>query len=231
MHSTDEMEDGYLGSGKLLRYSIRKYGKENHFREVIELVFDRQALCLLEAKIIDKHQLKDPDCMNLVTGGGSGDVTIEKAAKARLGQKLTDEHKRKISQSMKGVIHSEDACRKMSESKRGKQTWALGQKFSEEHKRKMRDGNRGQKRTEESRQKMRDAWKKRVNRGQKHTEETKRKLSEKARLREERKRQIVMVAPAKIRTWVPQISSSGCHPRPGRETGRVAGCQGLGEPA
>ena len=27
MHSTSNLEDGYLGSGKRLRYSIRKYGK------------------------------------------------------------------------------------------------------------------------------------------------------------------------------------------------------------
>ena len=29
MHSTYKLNDGYLGSGKILRYSIRKYGKEN----------------------------------------------------------------------------------------------------------------------------------------------------------------------------------------------------------
>ena len=29
MHSTYKLDDGYLGSGKRLRYSIRKYGKEN----------------------------------------------------------------------------------------------------------------------------------------------------------------------------------------------------------
>ena len=29
MHSTSNENDGYMGSGKRLRYSIRKYGKEN----------------------------------------------------------------------------------------------------------------------------------------------------------------------------------------------------------
>lgn len=29
MHSTDNLEDGYVGSGKRLWYSINKHGKEN----------------------------------------------------------------------------------------------------------------------------------------------------------------------------------------------------------
>ena len=29
MHSTDNLNDGYIGSGKRLWHSIRKYGKEN----------------------------------------------------------------------------------------------------------------------------------------------------------------------------------------------------------
>ena len=38
MHSTTNLEDGYLGSGKRLRYSIRKYGKENHTSPTIRIV-------------------------------------------------------------------------------------------------------------------------------------------------------------------------------------------------
>lgn len=37
MHSTDNLDDGYLGSGKLLGYSVAKHGKENHKREIVEV--------------------------------------------------------------------------------------------------------------------------------------------------------------------------------------------------
>ena len=44
MHSTDNLGDGYLGSGKRLRYSINKYGEENHNREILEFVDSRKEL-------------------------------------------------------------------------------------------------------------------------------------------------------------------------------------------
>src|SRR4030067_1662427 len=73
MHSTDDLNDGYLGSGVILRRSIKKHGKENHVREIFgDFLSDRENLRLKEAEIIDDHRLKDPRCMNLVLGGYGG---------------------------------------------------------------------------------------------------------------------------------------------------------------
>ncbi|MFA9263238.1 MAG: hypothetical protein ACEQSB_08035, partial [Undibacterium sp.] len=41
MHSTDNLEDGYLGSGKILGYSRKKHGDENHVREILEYLPSR----------------------------------------------------------------------------------------------------------------------------------------------------------------------------------------------
>ena len=35
MHRTDNMNDGYLGSGVILKRSLKKYGKENHIKEIL----------------------------------------------------------------------------------------------------------------------------------------------------------------------------------------------------
>jgi len=35
VHSTNDLSDGYIGTGKLLRWAIKKYGKENFKNEVI----------------------------------------------------------------------------------------------------------------------------------------------------------------------------------------------------
>lgn len=69
MHSTDDLEDGYMGSGQVLWKSIKKYGKEQHKFEVMEHLPDREALALREEEIITKDILQDPRCMNLRTGG------------------------------------------------------------------------------------------------------------------------------------------------------------------
>jgi hypothetical protein len=72
MRSTDNLEDGYLGSGKILIRSVKKYGKENHKREILEFLSDREKLKEREKEIVNEDILKDPLCMNLMIGGEGG---------------------------------------------------------------------------------------------------------------------------------------------------------------
>jgi len=72
MHSTDDLDDGYLGSGKQLRYSMRKYGEKNHRRDILEFCKDRKELIQKERKIVDLSEIAKKDCMNLVIGGEGG---------------------------------------------------------------------------------------------------------------------------------------------------------------
>jgi hypothetical protein len=72
MHSTDNLEDGYVGSGKRLWYSINKYGKENHRFEILEFVNDRKSLANREAEIVNEEFLLTPLCLNLKIGGSGG---------------------------------------------------------------------------------------------------------------------------------------------------------------
>jgi hypothetical protein len=72
MHSTNKLDDGYMGSGKLLWRSIKKHGKENHLYEITEHHESRELLRLREAELVNKDKLKDPFCMNLTLGGGDG---------------------------------------------------------------------------------------------------------------------------------------------------------------
>ena len=72
MHSTDDLEDGYVGSGTQLWHSIRKYGLENFKLEILEFCPDREALKKREAELITEDKLQDPMCMNLKLGGEGG---------------------------------------------------------------------------------------------------------------------------------------------------------------
>lgn len=70
MHSTDNLDDGYLGSGDRLRLAVRKHGKENFEREILEFVNSRVDLRNRESEIITLDEIAKVDCMNLVVGGG-----------------------------------------------------------------------------------------------------------------------------------------------------------------
>ena len=72
MHSTFNEDDGYLGSGKVLGYSIRKYGKEKHSKEIVEYCLDRSSLKVREKEIVNEELLNDKMCMNLKLGGEGG---------------------------------------------------------------------------------------------------------------------------------------------------------------
>lgn len=147
MHSTDNLEDGYLGSGTRLRYSINKHGKENHVREILEFLPSRETLKEREKEIVTLNEIAKKECMNL-TVGGEGGFTPEQqklnAIKSNEKQKFLKEtdpewvEKRKQNSSngqkkvygegrrekiyfydWKNKLHSEESKRKISESKKG----------------------------------------------------------------------------------------------------------------
>jgi hypothetical protein len=72
MHSTSNLKDGYLGSGKKLRYSIHKYGIANFKLKILEFLESRDELVKRERELVNEDILKDPMCMNLKIGGDGG---------------------------------------------------------------------------------------------------------------------------------------------------------------
>lgn len=149
MHSTNDLEDGYLGSGRRLRYSINKYGKENHIREIIEHCSSREELKKREEEVVNLNEIAKVECMNLKVGGEGGLVndehkkafvkagkinlinSKEKREKSLLITRSTDRYKENMSKSLKnyyknnfssfkGKKHSDETKQKISESSKGK---------------------------------------------------------------------------------------------------------------
>jgi len=69
MHSTDNLDDGYIGSGTLLRRSIKKYGRDKHKKEILEYLDSRESLHIREKEIVNEKLLNDVLSMNLAVGG------------------------------------------------------------------------------------------------------------------------------------------------------------------
>lgn len=147
MHSTSNLEDGYMGSGKRLRYSINKHGKENHKVEILEFVYNREELKKREKEIVNLNEIAKLDCMNLMIGGkgGYGFISDEHYKKMWLGAskslkerwqdkefrnksiKLSSERMKKHHKDGKikydtftGKSHTQEAKNKMSVAKKGK---------------------------------------------------------------------------------------------------------------
>lgn len=72
-------DEDYLGSGKLIKEAIRKYGKKNFEREILEECDDFDALCEREIYWINKYDAVNNDNFyNLSYGGSAGDSKLLK---------------------------------------------------------------------------------------------------------------------------------------------------------
>lgn len=69
IHSTNDLDDGYFGSGKLLKNIIRELGKDKFKKEIIMFCKDRFELVDQESKYVNESVLKDKKCLNLIEGG------------------------------------------------------------------------------------------------------------------------------------------------------------------
>ena len=169
MHSTDKLNDGYLGSGRRLKYSVKKYGRDNHTVEILEHCSDRTSLIEKEKEIVNHDLIKDDNCMNLHTGGMCGPIS-------NLGSKRSEETKKKmgawvrtpeickkISEGQKGWKQSEETKKKMSESRKGNIPWNKGKTgiYSEDTIEKIRKGAKGRTASDETKKKMSDSQLKR----------------------------------------------------------------------
>lgn len=126
LHSTDDLDDGYFGSGKRLRRSINKHGKDAHRKEILEFLPNRELLKQRERELVNEESLNDPLCMNLVVGGntceGYRHTEETKQRLSVIGKNKTEAGLKKIREkrSSQVIVHSEETRRKMSESQKGK---------------------------------------------------------------------------------------------------------------
>ena len=118
MHSTSKLDDGYMGSGLRLRRSIRKYGKENHTKEILEYLETREELVLREIEIVNKELIEDDLCMNL-KGGGEGGLANEEHYKKFIGAGINNFNNSidKRKETINKVRKTKEYRDKLSESK------------------------------------------------------------------------------------------------------------------
>ncbi len=115
VHSTDDLNDGYIGSGKLMQKAIRKYGKENFKREIISLYDCRREALLAERELVDINETLNSNNYNLAIGGGSpsyGKVTVVDSCGNTLSVNVTDPRyiSGELQSRLTGKVMVKDRC-------------------------------------------------------------------------------------------------------------------------
>lgn len=140
-HSTNILQDGYMGSGVYLKKAIKKYGIEN-FKKTLLCLCDEDDLNEMEKLYIKVYGSTNPNLGYNLTFGGDGVIPTDEARRKKSeslkGRVFSDETLRKFAESHKGKHHSYETKQKMSEAKKGKQN-AKGKHWNltEETKQKM----------------------------------------------------------------------------------------------
>lgn len=69
IHSTNDINDGYMGSGRKLKIAIKKYGIENFSKEILSFFTTRKEASIFESEMVTEELVKDKKCYNVSLGG------------------------------------------------------------------------------------------------------------------------------------------------------------------
>lgn len=137
VHKTNDLDDDYMGSGKIIKLAINKYGVDNFKKEYIKIFDNSDDMFNMESEIVNEEFIKRDDTYNLKEGGFGGWDHIDnenRLSKFRLwfnNRFKNDEEKTlyfsKISvpftgQEFKGKTHKESSKRQIGEKNRIHQT-------------------------------------------------------------------------------------------------------------
>lgn len=114
-HKTSNLNDGYMGSGKILLEAIAKYGIENFKRDIL-FNFDNEIdMNAKEAELVDQSFIDRKDTYNLCFGGNGGFGYINKTGIPKfIGKKHSDDTKEIIRQKSLGRKHTDETKEKMT---------------------------------------------------------------------------------------------------------------------
>lgn len=80
-HKTENRDDDYFGSGKVLARAIEKYGKEKFHKEILLECKTEEEMWQSEANIVDEEFVARDDTYNIKVGGFGGFDYINKSKK------------------------------------------------------------------------------------------------------------------------------------------------------
>lgn len=113
-HSTDDLDDGYMGSGKLLNRAIKKHGIENFRKHVLAMFETSEEAFDLERQLVTEEFVADENTYNLIEGGQGGNSWIYANANEHTCKQRHD----RVSEQMKSLWKDPEFRRKHLERTR-----------------------------------------------------------------------------------------------------------------
>lgn len=173
-HTTDDLDDGYMGSGIGIKRAISKHGIDNFRKDILYIVESKETMYLKEKEIVNEEFVKRKDTYNAKVGGSGGySATDKEVWKKNISISQKKRFENGAVSWNRGIKMSEEARDNMSIKMKGKyigeQNPMYGKpchyKMSEEEKNEWSNniklGNTGKVRTSEHRKNYSSAASKR----------------------------------------------------------------------
>lgn len=168
----------YYGSGIILKKAIKKYGKQNFKKEILEHCESKDHMNEREIFWIAEYKKMGHNLYNIAIGGHFSISHHSEETKRKIREKrklqimkpVSPETRSKISKAdkelhklkkigMYGKHHSDASKKKLSISHSGEKNWMYGRKMDEKHKQKLISINTGSKLSDDTRNKISQATK------------------------------------------------------------------------
>lgn len=150
-HESEHYNDAYMGSGNIIKKAIRKYGKENFTKTILEYFSSKDEMYKREKEIVNQDFIDRHDTYNISLGGLGGSMKKNR-------KPFTKKH----SEKSKILMSKNSAFRKITKEKRLE----------------MKKSHWSKTRSDEQRKHARYAGQCRWINNEKYLEETKNKISE-----------------------------------------------------
>jgi len=139
MHQTENIDDGYMGSGKRIKAAIKKYGFENFKKEILHIFDNEEDMKNKEKELVVINE----QSYNLCEGGKGGFGYINSHLKQEVSSQKRERQKSKpksyyVDLGFKAAKVSSERFKLFHKTGRIKPVDWTGKKHSEETKQKMR---------------------------------------------------------------------------------------------
>ena len=113
-HKTKDLEDGYMGSGELIKRAIEKYGVDNFTKEYLAIFDNAEEMYIHEELLVN---VSDSNSYNMKTGGAGGFDHLNDGSEKHI-ERCRRNGLNSISKTHKIVLEKRKLCQKYDEQYR-----------------------------------------------------------------------------------------------------------------